>query len=472
MPTTPLSDIDLPLADVLAATGGALRGGNPRLHFSNVAVDSRLVTPGALFVALRGEHVDGHQFVAEALARGARGALVERLPPPSATEGTPDSPALICVPDTYRALQDLGRYWRARISPVVVGITGSVGKTTTKEAIAEVLAQRFTVLRSEGNLNTEVGMPLMLLRARPSHQVLVLEMGAYNAGDIRLLAEIARPSVGVVTSVQPVHLERLGSIERIQQTKQELVEALPANGVAVLNADDVRVRAMATATRARVRTFGLSPDAEVRAEGIVGRGLGGVDFTLVHGDCRLPVHLALLGRHTVYAALAAVVVGLALGLPLEEAAAGLGHIPASVRILVRPGLSGALIVDDTYNASPESALAALNLLAELDGRRVAVLGDMLELGSYEEPGHRRVGSRAGEVADVLVTVGPRARWIAEEARRMSRPPATIVEANDRAEAFEQLRRILQPGDVVLVKGSRAMQMEHLARALRDEAGGH
>ncbi len=458
------SGIDLPLADLLLATGGRPTAALTEQHrssvrFSNVVVDSREAAPGALFVALRGEQHDGHAFVRAALELGAAAALVERAPDPGSNA------ALIVVPDTYLALQDLGRFWRARLSPLVVGVTGSVGKTTTKEAIAQVLAPYRRVLKNEGNLNTEVGLPLTLLRARPEHQVLVLEMGMYDVGDIRLLADIARPTIGVVTNVQPVHLERVGSIERVQQGKQELIEALPADGVAVLNYDDPRVRAMVAVTAARAIGYGYAPDAEVRAEDAVGLGLDGVDFTLLHQDRRQRVHLRSLGVHSVQAALAAVAVALAAGLDFDQAAAGLEQVTSAARIVVQQGIRGARILDDTYNASPESAIAALNLLASLAGHRVAVLGDMFELGSYEETGHRRVGRRAGEVAHTLVTVGTRARWIAEEARLSPHPPATIYEAADQAEAVAWLRGTLSAGDTVLVKGSRGMQMERVARAL-------
>jgi len=277
--------------------------------------------------------------------------------------------------------------------------------------------------------------------------------------------------VGVVTNVLPVHLERLKTIERIQEAKRELVEALPADGAAILNYDDPRVRAMSQATRARVRYYGMAPEAEVRAEEVVGRGLRGVEFTLVHGARRLRVRMPLLGVHCVHAALAAVAVGLAQGVELEEAVGALEQLSPSLRIVVEPGINGAQILDDTYNASPASALAALNLLSELGGRKVAVLGDMLELGSYEEQAHRLVGQRAGHVADVLVTVGTRAQWIADEARRVARPPARIVETRDRAEAIALLEQIMRPGDQVLIKGSRGMQMERLAQALRREREG-
>ena len=400
----------LTLAEILEATGGELRGAQPSLgglRFSRVVVDSRAVTPGALFVALKGQKHDGHAFVAQALAGGAAGALVERVPADCAWALNPhaEGPPLIVVGSSPAALAAMARYALDRQPRLdVVGITGSLGKTTTKEVVASVLGARRRVLKSEGNLNSEIGLPMTVLNGldRP-YDIAVLEMAMYQLGDIRLLARLARPRVGVVTAVLPVHLERLGTIERIQQAKQELIEELPSNGVAVLNADDPRVAQMATATSARVVRYGVSESADVRAEHISSQGLRGVHFDLLHAGQRRRVHLPLLGAHSVHAALAATAVASDEGLSLSDIAEALQRLSPTLRLLVVDGINGSRVVDDSYNASPESVLAALNLLRELPGRRkIAVLGDMLELGSEEEPSHRRVGNRAAAVLDVLV----------------------------------------------------------------------
>jgi len=457
-------------------------GGDPRgalylpdVPLREVVIDSRQAGEGSFFIALPGENRDGHEFVGDALARGAVGALVARVPEggkatvvdvaswPTAPVGLP---VLLRVPETLAALQRAGAYWRSLHGPRVVAVTGSVGKTSTKEMIAAVLRQRYVTLWSRASFNNEIGLPLTLLHLNNSHQALVLEMGAYVPGDIRALCHIAHPQVGVVTNVGVSHLERMGTVERIWEAKSELVRALPEEGTAILNWDDERVRRMAEATRARVFTYGLTPDADLWADNVETLGLEGLRFTLhSQGQC-IPVRLPWLGQHSVHTALRAAAVGLVFGMEWEDILAGLQDTDAQLRILVVPGLRGTKIIDDTYNASPSSVLAALNLLADLDGRRVAILGDMLELGSYEEVGHRKVGARAAEVVDRLITVGKRARWIAEEAMAVGLAPEHVIQVDTPEEAAEQARAWLQPGDILLVKASRAMALERVVDALR------
>ena len=472
----------LTLGEVIEATGGTIHGAAaPALNqpFTAVVVDSRRVSRGALFVALKGQKHDGHTFVAQSLGRGALAALVERVPADCVWAQAPqsDGPPLVVVPSTQKALEKMARYALERHPGLdVIGITGSLGKTTTKEVVAGVLASKRQVLKSEGNLNSEIGLPLTILNGLArGHQVAVLEMAMYALGDIRLLAQLARPRIGVVTAVLPVHLERLGTIERIQQAKQELVEELPPaqeHGVAVLNADDPRVLAMAAATRARVVRYGVSQDAEVRAEHIASEGLHGVQFDLLCGGRRRHVRLPLLGAHSVHAALAATAVGLEEQLSLSEIAEALHELTPALRLLVVDGISGSRIIDDSYNASPESVLAALNLLKELPGKRkIAVLGDMLELGSEEEPGHRRVGTRAAHVVDLLITYGPRSRTTAAAARAAGLRPERVLEASTHDEIREYLAQRLRPDDDVLVKGSLAMGMSAVVRGIRAEGEG-
>lgn len=433
---------------------------------SSVVVDSRQVAPGALFVALKGQKHDGHDFVFDAFVKGARAALVERIPNGSPAPVTTRPLPMIQVENSLAALQELARYWRQRLGLTVVGVTGSVGKTTTKEVLAGLLEHRYQVLRTEGNLNTEIGIPLTLLKATPQHQVVVLEMGMYSQGEVRALARIAKPDVGVVTNVGPTHLERLGSIERIADAKAELVEELPKRGLAVLNHDDERVRAMSTRTPAEVVFYGLDPMADLWADSVQSRGLQGIEFDLRRGEKWVHVRMPLLGLHSVHAALAAAAVGHHLGMPLEEIAAGLHEVSTSLRLIVAAGINGSTIVDDSYNASPASTLAALNLLAELEGRRVAVLGDMLELGSYLEEGHQRVGRRAADVADVLIAVGPLGALVGLEALASGKNEDSVFLAATNEDAVQHLKRILRPGDCVLVKGSRGMRMEEIVEAVR------
>lgn len=442
---------------------------------SSFVVDSREAIPGSVFVAFRGDNVDGHEYVADAFGRGAIAALVQQS---SASDkwATIDTraghaeppthlPVCILVNDTTRALQQIARAWRARFDTRLIGITGSVGKTSTKELTAAVLSRRFRTLKSEGNRNNEIGVPLTLLNLRAWHERAVIEMGMYAQGEIDLLCDIARPSVGVITMIGPAHLERLGSIEAIVAAKRELVASLPDDGVAVLNMDDPRVMEMAPYTRARLFTYGLNSEADVWADNIESMGLDGIRFTLHHRSEALNVRVPLLGRHSVHTALRAAAVGLIEGLRWEHIIAGLGDLSSQLRLVVIPGPRGSLLIDDTYNSSPDSALAALNLLGDLDGRRIAVLGDMLELGDAEYQAHQVVGRRAADIADRLITIGSRARTIGREAQGSGMASGRIQMVDDAPEAVPLLEELVQPGDVILVKGSLGMRMDRIVSAL-------
>ena len=448
---------------------------------TDAAIDSRQVIPGALFVALLGESVDGHDYVREAFDRGASVALVERelspdfsvldLRKPEALEEIeiPNLPICLWVSNSLEALQKIAKYWRSTLSVRVIGVTGSVGKSTTKELTAEVLEQRYRTIKNPGNLNNEIGLPLSLLRFTEAHERAVLEMGFYVPGEIALLCEIAQPQVGVITNISQVHLERAGSMEAIIQGKGELVESLPPapDGVAVLNFDDPLTRQMAERTQATVFYYGLSPEADLWASEILGLGLEGVRFVMNYRGESIYVRVPLLGRHSVHTALRAAAVGLVEELSWEEIISGLQSSQSQLRLVAVQGPKGALLLDDTYNAAPPSVIAALNLLAELDGRRVAVLGDMLELGDYEERGHRMVGARAAQVADELVTVGRRAQWIADEALQAGLTESQVVALGDSQTAIEYLRDRVGANDVVLIKGSRGVQMDVIVAELEE-----
>ncbi|HYM14069.1 MAG TPA: UDP-N-acetylmuramoyl-tripeptide--D-alanyl-D-alanine ligase [Dehalococcoidia bacterium] len=422
------------------------------MRFRHAVVDSRKAGRGDLFVALRGERADGHDFVAHAASRGATGAIVER---PVEAEL-----AQYVVPGTLTALQELARQRRlSRPRLNVVAITGSVGKTTTKELVAAVLGTRHPVLKNEGNLNSEIGLPLVLLELTTRHRRAVLEMGMWAPGEIALLCDIAVPEVGIVTNIGPSHMERLGSIEAIADAKAELVESLAGEGVAILNADDPRVAAMAERTAAHVLTYGQALKADVRAEQIVSHGLAGVSFTLAHGAERAPVYSRLPGRAMVHNALAAAAAGIVDGMSVEETAKALSEAQVPTRLVAHRGANGSTLLDDTYNASPASMLAALDLLGELPGRKIAVLGDMRELGAAESDGHREVGRRAAEVADVVYAIGELGRWIGDAAIQAGHDNVHIV--IDKAQAGREVRDLLEPDDVVLLKGSRALALETL-----------
>jgi len=452
MPTT--QDITAALDPLLIAASRAIE----RQTFSGVAIDSRQVQPGDLFIALAGEHRHGQEFIPDAISRGATGVIAEQPP-----LDLPQEVSFFRVDDTLAALQRLATYWRGKHRVKVVGITGSVGKTTCKELTAAVLSSGYQVLKSEANLNTEIGLPLTLLQLRPEHERVVLEMGMYSLGEIRLLCQIARPQVGVVTNVGPVHLERLGTLEAIAEAKAELVDSLPSDGWAILNGDDPQVAAMAERTSARVALFGESPQCSVRGTVLSTSGLEGISFRLTCDDESAEVSAPLPGHHNLYNALAAAAVGLADGLSLQEAAAALATADVPLRLRALSGPQGSTILDDAYNASPTSMLAALDLLAELPGRRLALLGDMLELGSFEEEGHRLVGERAARTTNVLYTLGERGRIIAEAAQAAGHQQVRFLPSKEKAAAA--IRETLSEGDHLLVKASRVMALETVIEEL-------
>ena len=460
--------------DLRRLTGGRLLR-ESRRPIRGAAVDSRLVGPDELFVALAGERTDGHRFLADAVAGGAAALVVSRPVPAPVLDALGDV-TVLAVPDGLVALGALAAGWRTRFDPLVVGVTGSIAKTSTKEAVAAVLGRAFRTLRNEGNQNNEIGLPLTLLRLGPDHRAAVLEMGMYAGGEIADLARMARPRIGVVTAVQAVHLSRMGSLSAIEKAKGELVEALPSDGVAVLNQDDRRVRRMADRTAARVLTYGLSGDADVGAEDVASEGFDGMRFTLrlppLRGGrpVRLPARIPGLGKLSVHNALAGAAVGHAAAmepavivhaLAAGWSAAHRGQVHRAGRVT---------LIDDAYNASPPSVTAALDMLAGMPGRRVAVLGEMLELGKAAASGHREVGTAAAATVDLLVVVGPGAAPIAAGARAAGLDPSRILEARDRDAALDLLRSRLRDGDVVLVKASRGVELDLLVDALRGELG--
>ncbi|WP_420641865.1 UDP-N-acetylmuramoyl-tripeptide--D-alanyl-D-alanine ligase [Candidatus Leptofilum sp.] len=444
---------------------------------SRVVMDSREVVPGSLFVAYTGEKVDGHDFVTAAFEQGAIAALVDR--PISDAYATIDlrtaapttvplgasKPVCLVVEDTIAALQTSAKAWRARFPAKVIGITGSVGKTSTKELTHAVLCGRYRTFKSPGNRNSILGLPLALFDLQETDELAVLEMGMYTTGEIATLCDMTSPKIGVVTLIGSVHLERAGSMENIVKAKRELVEALPTDGTAILNKDDARVMSMADHTQARVFTYGLSNTADLWADNIRSMGLDGVRFTLHHEDESLVVQVPLLGRHSVHTSLRAAAVGLVEGLTWDEILHGLRNTAVQLHLDTVPGPKNSLIIDDTYNASPASVMAVLNLMHDLDGRSVAVLGDMLELGHMEEEAHRQIGRRVAEVAKLLVTVGRRARWIGHEAIASGLPKDKVIMVDDAVTAVPILEELIEEKDTVLVKGSLGMRMDQIINAL-------
>lgn len=452
------------LAEVLRAVKGTLFSGNlEKGVITGVSIDSRNVKPGDLFFAFPGKRVDGHSFVGAALARGAQGAVVSK-PVEVKSDCT-----LIFVSDTFTALRDLAQYYRTLFQLPVVAVTGSTGKTTTKDLVAGVLSVRYRVLKTEGNQNNEIGLPLTVLSLEKWHEALVLEMAMRGRGEIATLCQISKPNIGAITNIGKTHLERLGSQEEIAEAKGELLHFLLPDGCAVLNGCDPWQLCLAGRMQGNVIFYGEGEKFPVSAFDIKSRGLEGVDFFLRTPKGKTECFLPLPGKHNVFNALAAAAVGHLFGLMPLEIAQGLASASITgMRMRVREGICGSRIIDDTYNASPASMEAALQILASVPEKKrsVAVLGDMYELGWYTIPGHREVGRAAAELKiDRLFTIGSLAREIAEGAREKGMDRGKIEVFSDKKEVVSFLRAFLKEGDLVLVKGSRALKMEEIVAAL-------
>jgi len=451
----------LAVQDVVRATHGALVGGDLGVPVQGVSIDSRTLTVGEAFFAIRGHRLDGHEFVREAIGRGAACLVVHAMP-----DDLPGHVPVVLVDDTTKALGRLAAAYRRRFDLPVVGVTGSNGKTTTKELIAGVLGTRLRVLKSAGSFNNQWGLPLTLLQLGPAHQAVVLEMGTSRPGDIECLAGIAAPTVAVVTTVSPAHLEELGSIEGVVAEKAALVRAVPASGRVVLNADDPRVAGMADSASAPVVAYGRRPSAAVRAVAPVTESTEAVEFTLAIGDREQPVRLPLAGVHNVTNALAAAATGYALGVALPDIVHGLEAArPAPGRCVWRAA-GPVRILDDTYNANPMSVGAALETAraARGAGRLLVALGDMLELGPRAVEAHREIGRAiAAAGAAEFIGVGRLAAEAVEAARAAGLAGATGTSTFE--DTVAHLLKRLAPGDVLLVKGSRGMRMERVVDAL-------
>jgi UDP-N-acetylmuramoyl-tripeptide--D-alanyl-D-alanine ligase len=461
----------LPWPQILLNLSGRLVQGDLSSPALGVSTDSRTIQPGNLFVALSGPHFDGRTFLSQAFERGAGGAVVSG---PSSWDSTPARKIIIEVQDTLRALGDLAQLWRKRFSVPVIGLTGSNGKTTTKEMLAGILEPSGPALKNEGNLNNLIGLPLTLLGLGPEHRMAVLEMGMNRSGEIRRLSAIAGPTVGLITNIGPAHLEGLGSLEAIARAKGELFEALTREDWAVVNQDDPRILELSTACQSQKITYGLDPRAEVRADGIQPTA-SGIGFSLCFQGLRREIRLPLPGQHNVSNALAAAAAALVLGLPIDRIQGGLeGFSPPAHRLQIRPGRRGAHLLDDSYNANPASVQAALATFQSLrqDRRGGLVLGDMLELGGSSQTAHREIGIRIGGLGvDYLVTIGQYTPALMAEALKGDQPPAKAVHCSSPTVLMEQLDRLIQAGDWVLIKGSHGMALETIALALQSEERG-
>ena len=453
---------------IIQATGATLAAGKADRTFAAVSTDSRTLSNETLFVALVGENFDGHDFVDDAMKKGAAGVLVSREAGIDAGDG-----AVLVVQDTLFALGELARFHLAQKNIPVLAVTGSTGKTTTKEMLAAVMDAHLEngVLSTEGNYNNLIGLPLTILGLTDRHKAAVLEMGMSLRGEIRRLAQIARPQIGVITNVSAVHLEHLKTIGAVAKAKGELLEDFGANNFAVLNADDARVAAMAAGRDFSTVTFGIEKPADVMARDIQPRGFEGIDFHLVIGQATVPLRLSCIGKHNVYNALAAAAAARAFGVAVDTIAVGLEAFrPPAMRSRILD-IFGIKVIDDTYNANPSSMDAALAMLVELaqGGRAVAVLGDMFELGDESAAAHRRLGRHAAKLGlDLLYLLGERAVLVAEGAREEKMSERCVEIMPNHREVVMRLREQGRRGDVILVKGSRGMRMERIVKGLKGE----
>lgn len=432
--------------------------------FTSIVNDSRQARPGSLFLALEAER-DGHAFIAAARAAGAIGVLARRAIPlddwlaPQERGGF----AYVRVPDVLAGVQRVAAAHRDQLAVGVIGVVGSVGKTTTKEVVAQVLRRHRSVLASPGNFNNEIGLPIALFELTGQHDRAVLEMGAYHIGEIADLCRIAQPQVAVLTTLGPTHLESFGSMAAIEQAKGEIVDYLSESGLAVLNGDDERVRRMEQRARCPVVFYGQGEGNLVRATDLVSRGLDGIAFRLHYPGGSVQVETPLIGQHSVYPCLAAAAVALADDIDGPEIAAALAEEAARPRLKPLAGRNDSTILDDSYNAAPISVAAALEVLAGHRGRRIAILGDMLELGELEVAAHREVGQKAAAAVDLLIVVGRRARDIGAAAEAAGLAAVAYAERGEDVD-FEPA-----PGDLVLVKASRGMRLETVVARLVEPA---
>lgn len=446
----------LSLAQIAALAGGSIASGNAETLASRVSTDSRTLQPGDLFVPLRGENFDGHKFIQQAAERGAVGAMVEQ----SWNGNAPENFGLIRVSDTLVGYQTLAANYRTSLPLKVIAITGSNGKTSTKDFVAATLARKFRVTKTEGNFNNHVGLPQTMLAANRADEIAVWEIGMNHPGEIAALAKLAAPDVAVITNVGIAHIEFMGSREAIAQEKGSLAEAVASNGTLILNAEDSFSESIAKRTSAKIILAGIE-NGSVRATDITQHSTGS-EFTILEGAHRCRAQLPVPGIHMVQNAMLAVAAGRVFGLSLEECAVGLASTPLTKARLQIKEVDGIQFIDDSYNANPDSMKAALRTLVELDsdGRRIAVLGEMGELGAESERGHREVGEAAAALRiDELIAVGKIGAAIAQAAKKAGLEKSVAVDlAKDAAELLEGSAT---PGDLVLIKGSRSARMERV-----------
>ena len=461
-----MADFQFTLTQVMQATNAVLKKLTSASIFGGVTTDTRKVEEGMLFVALKGEKFDGHDFIAEAAKKGAIGAIVNKDYDVSRLEDVEID--ILAVNDTLKAYQDLAKLWRSKFSIPVIGITGSNGKTTTKDLTAAVLSGKWNVLKTQANFNNEIGLPMTLLQLNKSYDVAVVEMGMRGLGQIKLLTDIAKPTIGVITNVGETHMELLGSIENIAKAKSEMAQAIEIDGKVVLNADDEHVAKMHEVTKARPIYFGINHAADVKAFNVKTAGEGKTEFDAFIGENMAHFTLNMLGIHNVYNCLAALAVGYACGLTIEEMQKGLASFKPTAMRFEYKKVGDFNVINDAYNASPMSTKAALSNLAKVtDGRKILVMGDMFELGSVEVKAHEDIAVQAKEAGvSIIVTRGTLTQNTARKAREIGIPE--VYECANHEEAVAILKKVLQKDDTVLFKGSHGMHIEKIIELLENE----
>lgn len=454
--------------ELIAGISGRVTQGDLGVKATGISTDTRTLKNGDLFVALKGPKFDGHHYVRQAFDKGASAVLVSDPVDPERL--WPDK-MIIQVLDTLTALGDLSSLWRKKFPITLIGISGSNGKTTTKEMLAAILELEGPTLKNPGNLNNWIGLPLSLFSLNEDHRFAVMEMGMNHLGEIARLCRIARPEVGLLTNIGPAHLEGLGSLAAVAKAKGELFEALEPHHWAMINYDDFRIRDLSRSCRARKTTFGLDPEATVRADRL-SLTPQGIRFRILFQGEQEELSLPIQGEHNTSNALGAAAAALSLGLSLQKVREGLkGFKLPDHRLELKKGLKGIQLIDDSYNANPASLKAALSAFQSFrQGKRGGlVLGDMLELGPQALEAHQEMGKMIGEMGvDYLLTLGPLSREMVTEAHKGLRPPKQALWAQSRQELVDQLHQIIQEGDIVLFKGSHGMNLEAVVRALEDQ----
>jgi UDP-N-acetylmuramoyl-tripeptide--D-alanyl-D-alanine ligase len=452
------------LREILEATGGSCISGNSALqeNISNICTDSRNIIPGSLFIPLLGERFDGHDYIKQALESGANASLTHK------DIDFETDKVIIKVNNTLSALRELAAYYRSKFNIPFVAVTGSVGKTSTKDMITCVLQQELNTLKTQGNFNNEIGVPLTIFTLEEQHQAAVVEMGMSDLGEISRLTSIVGPDIAIITNIGLSHIENLGSKEKILQAKMEIIEGLKEGGLLILNGDDELLKGLKGKIGPRTLFFGMNEDVDYRATDVISKGEEGVSFKVRVKGKDYTASLKVPGVHNVYNVLAAIAVGVEMGIPMNSVLRGINsYTPGNMRMNIIQG-KNIKIINDSYNASPQSMEAAIKVISETStsGRKIAVLGDMLELGNWAKDSHYGIGKvLVKEGLDALVTVGENARYIAKGAVDAGMSQDNIISYSSADEAAEQLTEHIKKNDVILVKGSRGMMMEKIVDIL-------